>query len=192
MSAQKKAGTPGPLCAHLSPSLKVEAGPGDPRFRVGAEQAGGNGSIPQTAAPSAVERRLRGPCCRGAVCPGGVGWSSQHGPTCELRVCPRVRVTVSACRQDVCCSYTARTRAVCARQCVCTCVCAHMCAGVGLEGWAPAGSPPRRLQTRPSCGEGAGAWCDHSVRGSRQWRPGRLVCGSHGVQWGWDRPGPPT
>lgn len=141
MSAQKKAGTPGPLCAHLPPSLKVEAGPGDPRFRVGAEQAGGNGSIPQTAAPSAVERRLRGPCCRGAVCPGGVGWSSQHGPTCELRVCPRVRVTVSACRQDVCCSYTARTRAVCARQCVCAHVCARTCAQV----WAWRAGPLRAL-----------------------------------------------
>lgn len=108
---------------------------------MGAEQAGGNGSIPQTAAPSAVERRLRGPCCRGAVCPGGVGWSSQHGPTCELRVCPRVRVTVSACRQDVCCSYTARTRAVCARQCVCAHVCARTCAQV----WAWRAGPLRAL-----------------------------------------------
>lgn len=87
-----------------------------------------------------------------------------------------------------CAAATRLERGLCVR----ASVCAHMCAGVGLEGWAPAGSPPRRLQTRPGCGEGAGAWCDHSVRGSRQRRPGRLVCGSHGVQWGWDRPGPPT
>lgn len=43
------------LCAQPPPSLKVETGPGDPRYKVGAEQAGGNGSIPQTAATKSHE-----------------------------------------------------------------------------------------------------------------------------------------